>query len=590
MTTLTKLFNVNINKLDAEEVSFVEAVLNAALQAYLIKSSSISLFYWVDQHLEFGISKEKAEVLIAALIKKGILLQEFRSNMKFVSLKINNVLLNELVPDLTGQMVGIRSEYYSLTASKHTFKTLIKDKIRGITEAYINREGMLKHSYSLFSYDTNILNKYKEDIVKELQEGLECTDKALEIDYINIIKQVVESTSEEEYLYNLEGSYFDSRGRQIHKSQRKINDPISSKEFRSLIKVKPAPLTKQGEQAVYLFIAELLGYKPSTLEEKLELGKQAYKAKEFTKNIHENIWLERLYNNLEDKNNWVTPIELDASASMLQIIGCVLEDKTLLEATNVITYKDNQGNTLLRDPWTLPNIPRKALKAVATPRLYGSSTSTSLLLKKAGIEPSKELVKDIDIALSTGYLGLANNLGKLLTKQCVIDNRMLIDINNEMLEIVNNHTVTNGFITKSYNIININNMNVEANKLPNTLKSKHRLIKATQNKPKKYFDKARFKRYFATLLIHNLDSQVMEKVVSEINYFVLPIHDAFITHPNNNLDIKNKYKDAIKAIINRDILLDYCKQIGITEDNKTLNSILNQVTPIDAEVGLNGLK
>jgi hypothetical protein len=153
-------------------------------------------------------------------------------------------------------------------------------------------------------------------------------------------------------------------------------------------------------EAVFLFIAELTGsFKAGSgnTELKILCGKTDYikhtlheldlEDEEDRKELHENMWLERLYAELDDyfriphkdslirhlsvhdESNyrtdtykWSVPIELDASASMLQYEGLLTGDKRLLEMTNVI------GETL-EDPWKLEGMSRKMLKKAATPML-----------------------------------------------------------------------------------------------------------------------------------------------------------------------------------------------------------------------------
>lgn len=89
-------------------------------------------------------------------------------------------------------------------------------------------------------------------------------------------------------------------------------------------------MNAQALNAVYLFIAELAGYKIGTVKEKLAFGKNCFKNNdlpEYTEeNMPEYIWLERLYNELTKyytfvglggdtaEFHWSVPIELDASA------------------------------------------------------------------------------------------------------------------------------------------------------------------------------------------------------------------------------------------------------------------------------------
>jgi hypothetical protein len=152
-------------------------------------------------------------------------------------------------------------------------------------------------------------------------------------------------------------------------------------------------------EAVFLFLAELTGSfvaGTGTREDKIKCGQNDYvntnlheldlTTEEGRKEAHENMWIERLCGELDDyfelpKGNklarrlaidtdayrdttfkWAVPIELDASASLLQYMSVLLNDKRLMEMTNVI------GDTL-EDPWKLEGMSRLMLKTAATPML-----------------------------------------------------------------------------------------------------------------------------------------------------------------------------------------------------------------------------
>lgn len=67
--------------------------------------------------------------------------------------------------------------------------------------------------------------------------------------------------------------------------------------------------TNKGAEAIFLFIAELNGFKKGTVQEKKDYGIECYlnrtlhdldfDTEEDRKDAHENIWLERLYDELD---------------------------------------------------------------------------------------------------------------------------------------------------------------------------------------------------------------------------------------------------------------------------------------------------
>ena len=85
-------------------------------------------------------------------------------------------------------------------------------------------------------------------------------------------------------------------------------------------------------------------------------------------------------------------------------------------------------------------------------------------------------------------------------------------------------------------------------------------------------DTQQFKRYFQTLLIHNLDSQVANHVCLQLDW-ILPNHDAFTLHPNDVAKCRKAYIQKMEEIYHnrKNILQNYFKSIGITEEFKFNN-------------------
>lgn len=297
-------------------------------------------------------------------------------------------------------------------------------------------------------------------------------------------------------------------------------------------------------EAVFLFIAELTGsFKAGsgTVEDKIKCGQKDYiknylldldlSNEEDRKDLHENMWLERLYAELDgyfgvqsseslerflvidteayrkDTYKWSVPIELDASASMLQYEGILLGDKRLMNMTNVI------GETL-EDPWKLEGMSRMMLKKAATPMLYGSAKACHELWQNNGIEYTAD---DIDLytkEMADGPFGVANLLKEFIINNASPKAVMKVKIWEEEFEISCNRFRNVGEKTKAYKAWD------STDKLYNVV---------LHTDTKKIPDLEQFKRYFMTLLVHNLDSQVANKVIGKVmeKYgWGIPIHDA----------------------------------------------------------------
>lgn len=277
---------------------------------------------------------------------------------------------------------------------------------------------------------------------------------------------------------------------------------------------------KSEVNAVLLFVAELAGcFKPGSgdVNDKIEAGARSYITNELheldltdeedRKDLHENMWLERLYAELDvyfkipdsvkDKTvvrglsvyttasyrkagfKWTVPLELDASASMLQYMGLLLNDKRLMEMTNVI------GDTL-QDPWKLEGMPRKMLKTAATPMLYGSAKQAHELWQDAGIEYTPEHIKLYAEEMAGGAFGVANLLKEFIINNATPRPEMEVKIWTDEFSINCNRFRYVGEKTKAY-------------KAWDSIDKRYNIVLHTDTV--KVPDLDRFKRYFMTLLI-----------------------------------------------------------------------------------------
>ena len=270
----------------------------------------------------------------------------------------------------------------------------------------LNRRGMMASAKLPFQLDTKMLQKYKrsikQNLIKSIKKAIEKGHISKdyfhdEVSYTEIVDLAVEYYLDPSRTYNSEFNISDQRGRSIKNILKRVGNYISAKDFRAML-IVPKPyakyITKEDTielEDVYYFIAELLGHKciGGTEQDKIKAGEQAYLNKELPrlnlkdehgrKELHELIWLERIYNRLNvlfryGKAYWDIPIEIDHSQSLGQIVGSIMNDENLLRKTSVI------GDTI-SDPWKIEGVRRKANKYYGTPTFYGSSQSIRTLIK-----------------------------------------------------------------------------------------------------------------------------------------------------------------------------------------------------------------
>lgn len=265
---------------------------------------------------------------------------------------------------------------------------------------------------------------------------------------------------------------------------------------------------------IMLAIAELNGYKVGTVEGKLQCGVNSYitsKLHDLDRNdesdrsdIYENIWLERLYLDLDAAYGidadplaralavdvgtvpadykWSVPIELDANASMLSYIGALLGDERLLTMTNSLVVDGK-----LNDAWsTVLGVPRNAVKKRFTPSLYGSMQTARTLLERAKYskEEIEEYIPLINAEENNGAFGLASMFKELIIKHVKTEEVMNVVIGDDEFEITCNKWRKLGDHREWY-------------VFPTSTGEKMVPHYVTKSTP----DLVAFKRYFVTLLI-----------------------------------------------------------------------------------------
>ena len=351
--------------------------------------------------------------------------------------------------------------------------------------------------------------------------------------------------------------------------------------------------TDTGLNSVYLFIAELVGSPIGlTPEQKADFGKQAYEKRTLPildldsesdcGDLHELIWLERLYDQIDEYQDnkimraidpsvkpfaWSVPIELDASASVLNYMGALLGDKRLLTMTNSIL---DDGK--LSDPWHIDGLARKQVKTVAMRRVYGSTMTIQQIGKDQNVKYSVQDEHILAEELRNGALGLANDLKDFIITYVKPSEAMDVHIGDDNFTIFCNRFKRIGETTCKYDIYDTQTK---------------RIRRIHHTKTKTVADLDQFRRYFVTLLIHNLDGQVASHVAGKVmeKYdWCIDIHDAFIVSPEAAVDVRKWYSEAINNIYNnrKSILQNYFRSIGIgAEAMQAWRELQSKVVSVD---------
>ena len=479
----------------------------------------------------------------------------------------SNKLLNWVTKE---ELLEVRKEFkfnrYKMRDTKSSLVNIVKTP-KGQLSTGLVRRGIAKSGNSKFRYDTKYLSMYRDEIIINTTKSIRAAaaqtkatyDKDLVVDgadYESLSTEIVDyHMYSPDQTFTMGNSLIDSRGRAISTSLSKVFNPIGYKDARALLIGPEVSLGLAGYGQVFLFIAELLGDKPKTIKEKIHMGKLAYDNRTLNKldldtqegldDLHENIWLERIYDMFDtyDGSNWNVPIEIDMTASVIGIEGVLLNAHDMLDEVNLIGDE-------LKDVWS-KGMPRKQFKFAATPLLYGSTQHCTALWKKKKIKYTLDHVKIHENELKSGVLGIANDF-----KDYIIDNvdpkpEMRVKVFNDEFTVYANRYHNIGDYVQKYPVYDT------ADDIVKTVNHTH---------TKRVADLNQFKRYFVTLLVHGLDSQLMDRTVDKLEWSI-PIYDAIVLMPNESQLAKDNMVVGLEDIrANRTTILgEYFTSIGMTK-------------------------
>lgn len=574
---ITNDINITLSDEQLEYIGYnnlpmIERTIKALINNFLNNNTPTPIPYWMDQ----WENDEAFTKFVYVMCKLDYLTSAMNPQRRWGEM---NLIESKLIQLVGGEATlnSIKIEYkvnkYTMTSSSKATDRTVATAI-GYKETGLVREGFAKVASHKFQFSTYIIRKYFKPILKNAIKAMEKLN--LEQKYFDnpanytytverVLKQYLTNPDAE---YTLGENISDSRGRAIFQALREVFNPISNKDARSLI-VAPARTMTLADidaiDAIFLSVAELLGNKRASWTRKRMSGKGSFYRKQYLKldlnteegrkDLHQNIWLERIYTQLTvlyttGTVEWSVPVELDATASLAQVSGALLDDQQLLDATNVI----NPDN--LKDIWTVDKLTRNQVKLAATPMVYGSAQNAAKLWKKADLDFNAEQLRAFT-ALLKANTGLASIIA---LKEFIIGNvvpqpEMKVKIRDEEFTIYCNRYKYVGEYMKAYTTYDSNTNSVV------TIHNTH---------TKRIPDLEQFRRYFVTLLIHNLDGQIANHIGLNLDWCIT-IHDAFIVHPLDAVKTRTLYTRELKAIHDgRDrILADYFNSIGIVSSPAT---------------------
>ena len=213
--------------------------------------------------------------------------------------------------------------------------------------------------------------------------------------------------------------------------------------------------------------------------------------------------------------------------------------------------------------------------------VYGSSQSALALLKSKKITPTKDELKCITREFNNGTFSIIKDFKNLLIKHGNVE-------------------------TPTYEVQGWDEVyTVEVNKFKavGATLNAHVVWDTTSKKDKVFFlhepirvpDYDRFKLFFATGKVHNLDSKLMDNVemeLAEAGEWAITIHDAVLCLPGTIAD--ESYNSNIEKLskVGRELLVNYMKSIGATAPaaHIALAKLLDKVTINKKKFSGNALK
>lgn len=361
------------------------ALLNALEWHWVNGNSPMSTPYWADK-----IGHKALDNFIYALATAGWIVSRANARAKWGEFYLNQAMIDKHLT--REEQIIYKTQLRIKKYAMRNVENMAPDQVKtanGVEVTGLIRSGFAKAANQPFQLDVSMLIKYYESIKLNLTKSMDKviekhpTIRLDETNYKIISEELLDYyIFNEGKVYNLEGNISDSRGRAIYNGIRRVGNPISNKDFRACLVVPNGKVISKTDSKsladIYLFIAELIGSKSTSWASKRLAGMIAYKShylhlldlktEKGRKHLHENIWLERIYDKLatleqQGEVYWDIPIELDATMSLAQIIGILTNDYRLLNRTNVVQPEE------LLDAWHVEGVPRLHTKTVGTPVL-----------------------------------------------------------------------------------------------------------------------------------------------------------------------------------------------------------------------------
>lgn len=588
---VTKLIKESLPKAnyDYANIDNNQELLNALEWHWVNGNQPLSVPYWSNK-----VGATNLDNFIYALSEAGWVISKANARRRWGEFSLNQAMIDKHIS--REQQLQYKTKARINKYAMRNVENLAVDQVKtasGVRPTGLIRKGFAKCANQQFQLDVVPLVKYYDAVLANLTKSM---DKVIqkyptivldETNYKVISKELLDYyIFHNNNLYTMEGNTSDSRGRAIYNALARVGNPIACKDIRACLVVpQPVTLTVNNTQAlkdIYLFIAELSGQKHcNSWAHKTLAGRSAYLRRELhtidldteagRKELHENIWLERIYNKLDQlfiygSVEWDIPLEMDATMSLAQIVGILTNDARLLNRTNVINPSE------LLDAWYVPGVPRLHTKTVGTPVFYGSAQTATKLLRSKKLDYTKEHIKILNKEFNRGAFGVIKSFKDFLIQNSSVETPII------------NMKIWDDEFEVEVNKFKPVSAQVNAYKVWDT--ASKRAVVFLNHEPIKVPDYDRFRLYYPTGLVHNLDSQVMNKVLEQLEEWAIAIHDAILVLPGSQArQIYVQVLEELRANRTR-ILANYRQSIGATSNTANIAwaKLMDKVEPLCSAV------
>ena len=269
---------------DSTEVRQIVQALEASWTA---GSNSLSTPYWAQK-----VGHKLLNNFIYALVKADWLTSRANAKQKWGEFSLNQDMLDNYltIEEQTAFRTKARTHKYKMRCiTERSDDNLVKTP-SGVKPTGLRRPGFAKCVTQQFKLDTHYISKYYNAVQANLVKSItKMAEKYPDIECDPAHYGIISKELLDYYLFNPDNSYTceknisDSRGRAIYQTLKRVFNPISSKDARSMLIANESKLISLADtralDEIYLFIAELTGSNASSWNDKIVSGKLAYEAK-----------------------------------------------------------------------------------------------------------------------------------------------------------------------------------------------------------------------------------------------------------------------------------------------------------------------